>query len=173
MLFIKLFVPFGEVRESFFYADGRAEIVIVLESGAVGVGYGDIAGLHRDEFFMGFEVIVLGEYTVIDERMLECVDVVEQVFRGAAADVVDGIWRDRQTVFAGFFFRCTFHDAIDTFDDVVDVGEVAFAVAVVEDFDCLASLEIVRGREVEHVGAASGAVDGEESQASGREIVEF
>ena len=65
------------------------------------------------------------------------------------------------------------HDADDSFDDVVNIGEVAFALAVVEYLDGLAGFELVGEAEVGHVGAAGGAIDGKEAQACAGDVVEF
>ena len=122
---------------------------------------------------MGVEVVIRRQDAGADELLLEGRDVVEEVFRGAAADVVDGVWRDREAVGAVLLLRCAAHDADDPFDDVVDVGEVALAVSVVEDLDAVALHEAVRRGEVEHVGAAGRAVDGEEAEAGGRDVIEL
>lgn len=65
------------------------------------------------------------------------------------------------------------HDANDAFYDVIDVGEVAFAVAVVEDLDGLAFTELVGEAEVGHIGTTCGAIDGEEAEAGGGYVVEL
>ena len=65
------------------------------------------------------------------------------------------------------------HDTDDAFHDVVDVGEVAFAVAVVEDLNGLACLQFLRCGEVEHVRAACRTVNGKEAETGGRNIVEL
>lgn len=98
---------------------------------------------------------------------------VEKVFWAGVADVVDLVRREWKAVFAGLFGRGFGHDADDAFDDVVDVSEVALAVAVVEDFDGLALDELISKAEVGHVGAAGRAVDGEETEAGGGDVVEF
>ena len=122
---------------------------------------------------MGVEVVIRRQDAGADELLLEGCDVVEEVLRGATADVVDGVWRDREAVGAVLLLRCAAHDADDSFDDVVDVGEVALAVSVVEDLDAVTLHEAVRRREVEHVRAAGRAVDGEEAEAGGRDVVEL
>lgn len=98
---------------------------------------------------------------------------VEKVFWAGVADVVDFVRWKRKAVFASLFGWGFGHDANDAFDDVVDVGEVALAVAVVEDFDGLALDELISEAEVGHVGAAGGAVDGEETEAGRGDVVEF
>src|SRR3546814_2200230 len=55
-------------------------------------------------------------------------------------------------------------------DDVVDVGEVAGVVAVVEHVDRLAGQDLAREQEQRHVRPAPGPVDGEEAQAGGRQV---
>ena len=100
-------------------------------------------------------------------------DVVQKILWRAAADIVDGVGRQREAVFTSLLLGCALHDAEDAFDDVVDVGEVALHVAVVEDLDRAALGERVGGGEVKHVRAACGSVDCEEAEAGGRDIVEL
>ena len=104
---------------------------------------------------------------------MEDLNEVEKVFWAGVADVVDFVRWKRKAVFASLFDWGFGHDADDAFDDVVDVGEVALAVTVVEDFDGLALDELISEAEVGHVGAAGGAVDGEETEAGGGDVVKF
>ena len=60
-------VPFGEVAEAFAEGDLRGEAVVALKGGGVGIGGGDVAGLHGDELFVSVEVEVLGEDAGTDE----------------------------------------------------------------------------------------------------------
>ena len=95
------------------------------------------------------------------------------ILQCATTDIVDGVGRQRETVFVGLSFRRTLHDAEDAFDDIGDIGEVALHVAVAEDLDRAAFGERVGGREIEHVRAACETVNGEEAEAGGRSIVEL
>jgi len=122
---------------------------------------------------MGLKVVVLGEHASSDEFLLEDVDEVQQVLGLAAADVVDGIRGDGQAVLAGPLFRGLAHHPDDAFHDVIDIGEIAAAVAVVVDLDGLALEQFVREAEIGHIRAAGGAVDGEETKARGRDVVQF
>ena len=89
------------------------------------------------------------------------------------ADVVDFVGWQRESVFAVLLFGGVLHHSDDAFDDVIDVGEVAFAFAVVEYLDGLAGFELVGEAEVGHVGAAGGAIDGKEAQPCAGDVVEF
>ena len=122
---------------------------------------------------MAFKIIVLGQYTRANEFLLQSGDVVQQVFGCAAADVVDSVGRQRETIFSGLLLRGSLHHADNTFDDVVNVGEVALAVAIVEDLNGLACLQFLRGGEVEHVRSACRTVNGEEAETGRRNIVEL
>ena len=122
---------------------------------------------------MGLEVVVGGEDAGADEFLLEDVDKVQQVLGLAAADVVDGIRGDGQAVLAGPLFRGLAHHPDDAFHDVVDIGEIAAAVAVVVDLDGLALEQFVREAEIGHVRTPGGTVDGEETEARGRDIVKL
>ena len=170
---IILFIPFRKLPEAFAEGDAGGEAEVAFEGGGVGVGGGDVAGLHRDELLMGFEVVVGGEDAGADEFFLEDLHEIQEVFGLAAADVINGVGRDGKAVFAGFLFGGLCHNVDDAFDDVIDVGEVPAAVAVVEDLDGLAFQEFVGKAEVGHVRSSGGAIDGEEAQAGGRDVVEF
>ena len=89
------------------------------------------------------------------------------------ADVVDAVRGEGQPVLAHLHLGGGVHDAPDALDDVVDVGEVAAAVAHVEDLDGVAAAQLLGESEVGHVGPAHGAVHREESQAGSRDGVEL
>lgn len=98
---------------------------------------------------------------------------VKKVFGRVVADVVHLIWRYRKTVLAVLLLRCVLHDAHHSFHDVVDIGEVALAVAIIENLDGVAFYQLVGEAEVSHVGAADRTIDGEEAQACRGDVVEF
>ena len=108
-----------------------------------------------------------------DELFLENCHEVEQIFRVVVADVVDLVRREGEAVFAVLLFGGVLHHAHDAFDNVIDVGKVALALAVVENLDGLAGLELVGEAEVGHVRAASGAVDGKEAEPRAGDVVEL
>ena len=64
-------------------------------------------------------------------------------------------------------------DAQDAFDDVVDVGEVATHLSVVEDVNGFAFEDGLGEEEEGHVRPSPGAVDGEKPEAGGGEVEEF
>lgn len=111
---------------------------------------------------MGLEVVVCGQEAGSYEFLLEDVDKVQEVYRVATSDVVDGVWR-----------WCLAHNAYDCLDDVVDVDEVSLAVAVVENLNLLSFDEFVGKSEVCHIRASCWAVDGEEAKAGGRDVVQL
>ena len=172
-LTIVYLIPLRKLPKSFPDPNLGGKAVVAFEAGAVRIGGRYVAGLHADELPVAFEIKVLGQDACADEFLLESGDIVKQVLGCAAADVVDGVGRQREAVFAGPLLRRALHDAEDALDDVVDVGEVALHIAVVEDLNGLAGLQFLRGGEIEHVRAAGGTVNGEEPQACGRNIVEL
>lgn len=89
------------------------------------------------------------------------------------ADVVDAVRGERQPVLAHLHLGRGVHDAPHALDDVVDVGEVAAAVAHVEDLDGVAAAQLLGEAEVGHVGPAHGAVHREEAQAGRGDGVEL
>ena len=122
---------------------------------------------------MGLEVVIGGEDLRADELFLEDCHEVEQVFRVVVADVVDLVRREGEAVFAVLLFGGVLHHAHDTFDNVIDVGKVTLALAVVENLDGLTGFELVGETEVGHVRAACGAIDGKEAEAGARDVVEL
>lgn len=146
---------------------------VALERRGVGVGDGHVAGLHGHELLVGLEVVIGREHALLHQHALQRVDEVEQVLGVRVADVVDAVRGERQAVLAHLHLGRGVHDAPHALDDVVDVGEVAAAVAHVEDLDGVASAQLLGEAEVGHVGPAHGAVHGEEAQAGGRDGVEL
>ena len=163
----------GEVAETFAEGNFRGESEVALEGGGVCVGGRDVAWLHGDKFFVGFEVVVLGENTGVEEFFLKDLDEVEEAFGLPSADVINGIGRDGETILTEFALRCTFHDTEDALDDVINIGEVAAAITVVEDLDGIAFEEFISEAEVCHIGTTSRTVNGEEAETRGGDIVEF
>ena len=79
------------------------------------------------------------------------------------ADVIHLVRRERQSVFAVLLFRGMLHHADNAFDDIIDVSEIALALAVVEYLDSLAGLKLVRKAKVGHVRAARGTIHRKEA----------
>lgn len=164
-LLIEVFVPVGEGAEAGAERGGGLKAEVAFERCCVGVGYWYIAWLHGYEAFVCFEVVVGGEYSGGNKFFLEYLYEVEEVLGIVVADIVDGIGRDGKSVFAGLAFGSSVHYADYAFDDVVNIGEVAFAVAVVENLDGFAFDEFVGEAEVGHIGTPGRTVYGEETQA--------
>lgn len=122
---------------------------------------------------MGLEVVVGGQHALLHQHALQRVDEVEQVLGVRVADVVDSVGGEGQPVRTHLHLGGGVHDAPDALDDVVDVGEVAAAVAHVEDLDGLAASQLLGEAEVGHVGPAHGAVHREEAQPGRGDGVEL
>ena len=122
---------------------------------------------------MGLEVVVLGQDTGTHQLFLQDGHEVKKVLRGVVTDVIYLVRRDGQSVLAVLLLGGVLHDAHHSLHDVVDIGEVAFAVAIVKDLDCLAFHQLVGEAEVSHVGTAGGAIDGKEAEAGRGDVVEF
>ena len=114
---------------------------------------------------MGIKVVVLGQDTGTDQLFLEDGHEVKEVFGGVVADVIYLVRGDGQSVLAVLLLRGVLHDAHHSLHDVVDIGEIALAVAIVENLDGFAFHQLIGEAEVSHVGTTSGAIDGKEAQA--------
>jgi hypothetical protein len=65
------------------------------------------------------------------------------------------------------------HDAHNALDDVIDKGEIALALAVVEYLDGLALTQFVGEAEVRHIRASGRTVNGEEAETGRWYVVEL
>lgn len=114
---------------------------------------------------MRVEVIIRRKDPGADQLFLEDGHEVQQVFRVIVSDIIYGVRRDGKAVLAGFLLGRALHDTLYAFHDIVDVGEVPSAVAVIEDLYGLAVQQLVGKAKVSHIRSAGGAVHGEEAQA--------
>ena len=122
---------------------------------------------------MSGKIVILRKDAGADQFLLQRGSKIQKVLRCAAADVVDRVGGEGQPVFAGGSFRRALHDPDDAFHNVVHIGEVPPAVAVVEDLNLLAGGQFLRCREVEHIRTSCGAVDREEAQPGRGNAVEL
>ena len=72
-----------------------------------------------------------------------------------------------------FLLRRLLHHADNAFNDIVYIGKIAFAVAVVENLDSLTVNQLVSETKIRHIRATSGTIHGEEPQTGGGDIVEL
>jgi hypothetical protein len=98
---------------------------------------------------------------------------IEEVFGLTATNIIDGIGRNGQAIITLLALGGTLHDTDDALDDIIDIGEVATAVAIVEDFYRFALEEFVGETEIGHIRTTGRAIDGEEAEACGGNIVEL
>lgn len=166
-------IPLGEDPQAVLERGRGLVAQVTLERRGVGVGDGNVAGLHGHELLVGLEVVVGREHALLHQHALQRVDEVEQVLGVRVADVVDAVRGEGQPVLARLHLGGGLHDTTDALDDVVDVGEVAAAVAHVEDLDGVAAAQLLGEAEVGHVGPAHGTVDREEAQAGRGDGVEL
>ena len=122
---------------------------------------------------MGIKVIILGEHAGTDQFFLQDGHEFKEIFGRVVADVIYLVRWDGQSVLAVLLLRGVLHDAHHSLHDVVDIGEVALAVAIVENLDGLAFHQLVGEAEVSHVGTTGGAIDGEEAEAGRGDVVEL
>ena len=121
-----------------------------FELGGIGVGLVHVAGLHGQEVLLGRLAVSVFDFG----------DKVHELYGVAAADVVNLV---------GHVIRalgCIGHmiQRVDgAFGDVVDIGEVADHVAVVEHLDGFTLGNSAGKKHGRHVGAAPRTVNGKES----------
>ena len=172
-LFVIPSIPLSKSPQAFSQAGIGLEAEVLFQGLRVGVGHGHIARLHGHEFLVGFEVVVLGQDTGTHQLFLQDGYEVEEVFGRVVADVIYLVWGYGKTILPVLLLRSVLHDAHHSLHDVVDIGEVALAVAIIENLDGFAFHQLVGEAEVSHVGTAGGAIDGKEAQAGRGDVVEL
>ena len=144
------FVPFDELSDALMQPHDGLVADLRLEPGGVSIGLIDVAGLHGQELLLRLHA----------ERLLDFGDEVHEFHGVGAADVIDAV---PQAV--RIRLRQVVQTADGAGDDVVDEGEVADHVAVVEHLDGLPLRDGPRKQHRRHIRPAPGAVDGEIPQA--------
>ena len=122
---------------------------------------------------MGIKIIILGEHAGTDQFFLQDGYEVKEIFGRVVADVIYLVRGNGQSVLAVLLLRGVLHDAHHSLHDVVDIGEVALAVAIVENLDGLAFHQLVGEAEVSHVGTTGGAINCKEAEAGRGDVVEL
>ena len=122
---------------------------------------------------MGFEDIVCGQHAGADQFFLEDGHEVEQVLGLVVADVVDFVRGNGQVVFARALLGRMAHHAHHALYNIINVGEVALTVSVIEDFYRIPLYQFVGETEVSHIGSAGRAIDGEEAKTCAGYVVQF
>ena len=167
LLVIRL-VPADEGGETVFDRGLGLEIDVAGQVGDVSIGARHITGLHRQVFFVGD----------LADRLFQDLNKIAELLRVVVADVVDLVRcrAARQIAVSlgpgriglGDFRR----QAGDRSHDIIDIGEVALHLAMVEDLDRLAGQDVAGEGKIRHVRTAPGSIDGEKPQAGGRDAVE-
>ena len=166
-------IPLSKSSQAFSQAGIGLEAEVLLQWGCVCIGYGHITWLHRNKFLVGLEVVVLGQHAGTHQLFLQDGHEVEKVLGGVVADVVHLVRGDGKSVLAVLLLGGVLHDAHHSLHDVVDIGEVSLAVAIVENLDGLAFHQLVGEAEVSHVGTTSWAINCKEAEAGRGDVVEL
>ena len=145
----------------------------MLQWGGIGIGDWDVAGLHGNEFLVGFEVVIFWEDSCTDELFLKDGDEVEEILWGIVAYIIYIIRWNWQSVFALVLLWGVLHHSYYAFHDVIDIGEVTLAVAVIENLDGFTFHQFVGETEVCHVRATSWTINGEETETCRWDVIEF
>lgn len=146
---------------------------ITLKGCGVGIGDRYITRLHGDKTLMGFEIVIRGKHARTDQLFLENLYKVEQILRVAITDIVYLIRWHRQTVFSGLALGSTMYDALHTLYNIVDIGKVTLAVAIIEYLNVFSFYQLIGETEVSHIGSAGRSVNGKETKTGTRNVIEL
>ena len=166
-------IPLSKSSQAFSQAGIGFEAEVLFQGSRVGVGHGHVTRLHWYKFLVSFKVIVLGEHAGTDQLFLKDGHEVKEVLGRVVADVIYLVRWDGQPILTVLLLGDVLHDTNHSFHDVVDIGEVALAVAIIEYLDGIAFHQLVGEAEVSHVGTACGTIDGKETEAGRGDVVEF
>ena len=166
-------IPLSKSPQSFSQTCVWLESEVLLQWDCVCIGYWHITWLHRYKFLVSFKIIILRKNSCTHQLFLQDGYEVKEVFRGVVADVVHLVRGDGQSVLAVLLLGGVLHDAHHSLHDVVDISEVALAVAIVENLDGLAFHQLIGETKVSHVGTTCRAIDGEEAEAGRGDVVEL
>ncbi len=166
-------IPLSKSSQALSQAGIGLETKVLLQWGCVCIGHGHVTRLHGHEFLVSLKVIILGEHAGMHQLFLKDGHEVKEIFGGVVADVIYLVRGDGQSVLAVLLLGGVLHDAHHSLHDVVDIGEVALAVAIVENLYGFAFHQLVGEAKVSHIGTAGGAIDSKEAQAGRGNVVEL
>lgn len=166
-------IPFRETAQAGAEGSGWPEPEVLFQGGSICVGYRNITWLHRDEFLVRLEVIILRKHSRADKLLLKDRHEVKQILGMVVADIINFIRGYRESVLAVGAFGGMLHHAHHSLHNVVDIGKVPLAIAVVEDLYRFSFNQLVGESEIGHVGTSARAVYGEEAQSGGGYVVEL
>lgn len=90
----------------------------------------------------------------------------------AVANVVHLVQR-RQTILAHLALRRYLHHALYALDNIVNMGKIALAVAIVENLNRLANQQLVCKAKFRHIRTTCRTINREEAQAGRQNIVQL
>ena len=172
-LFVIPSIPLSKSPQAFSQAGIGLEAEVLFQGLRISVSNRHITRLHWYKFLVSFKVIILGEHAGTHQLFLQDGHEVKEVFGRVVTDVVHLVRGDGESILAVLLLRGVLHDAHHSLHNVVDIGEVALAVAIVENLDGLAFHQLVSEAEVSHVGTTGGTIDGKEAEAGRGDVVEL
>ena len=170
---IELLIPLRKLPQSISQRYLWCKSKITFKGCGISIGGWYITWLHGNQLLMGLEVEVRGKDTGTNQFLLQNIHEIQQVLWLAATDVIDRVGRDGQAVVAIALGRGFLHHPKDAFNNVIHVGEVATAVAVVIYLDGFTSQQLVGEAEVGHIRTTGRTIDGEEAQAGAGDVVKL
>ena len=170
---IILFIPSGELPQSFPECYLRCKPEVTLQSCGIGIRRWHIPWLHGNQFLVCLEVKICRKDTSSYQFLLQNLYEVEQILRLATTYIIYCVWWDGQSVLTLLTLWSTLHHTNHTFHDVIYVGEVTTAVAVVEYLDGFALQQFVGETKVCHIWTTGRAIYREKAQARCGDVIQL
>ena len=170
---IELLIPLREFPQSLSQRYLWCKSEVTFKSSSIGIRCWNISGLHGHKLFVCLEVEVCGKDSGTDQFLLQDIHEVKQVLWLTTTDIIYCIGRNGQAIFTLLAHWSTLHHSIHALYDVIDIGEVPAAVAVVEYLDSLALQQLVGKAEVCHVRTTGRTIYCKEAQARCGDIIQL
>ena len=122
---------------------------------------------------MSLKVKVSRQHTSTHQFLLQDIHEVQQILRLPTTDVINSIGRDGQAILTLLSGRWSLHHSPHTLYDVINIGEVTTAVAVVEDLDGLTLQQLIGKSEVRHIRTTSRTIYRKETKSRCRDIIQL
>ena len=172
-LFVIPSIPLSKSPQAFSQTGIGLEAEVLFEGRRVSVSNRHITWLHRYKFLVGLEVIIFRKNSCTHQLFLQDGHEVKEVFGRVVTDVIYLVRGNGQSVLAVLLLGGVLHDAHHSLHDVVDIGEVALAVAIIENLDGIAFHQLVGEAKVSHIRTTCRTIDSKEAKACRRNIIEL
>ena len=111
---------------------------------------------------MRFEVKVCRKDSCSYQFFTQNGNKVHQILWLTTTDVINCIRRNGETIFTISFFRCTLHYTDNAFDNIINIGKVAFTVTIVKNLNGFTFKQFISKAKISHIRSSCWSVNRKE-----------